>query len=93
MEWRGRVQERRVLSVWISADTLKYTGHQLNQNFQTFEAHISLRNTVPTEFGLLYHPNFKVSVFSDNHTMRRGTEANTVLNLPLEKHYREGVRL
>lgn len=65
-------------------DTLKYTGDQLRQNFQTYDAHLSLRNNVPTEFGLLYHPNFKVSYFTDNY-QPQGTEANTVLDLPLEK--------
>jgi hypothetical protein len=65
-------------------DTLKYTSDQLRQTFQTYDAHLSLRNTVPTEFGLLYHPNIRVSYFTDNHNPQ-GTEANTVLNLPLEK--------
>ncbi|HTI11440.1 MAG TPA: hypothetical protein VL832_22860 [Puia sp.] len=65
-------------------DTLKFVGSQLKQTFQTFEGQLSLRNTEPTEFGLIYHPNVRVSVFSDNHTPK-ASEANTVLNLPLEK--------
>ncbi len=65
-------------------DTVKYTADQLRQTFQTFSGALSLRNTVPTEFGLLYHPNLKFSVFSDNHTPQ-GMESNSVLNLPLEK--------
>jgi hypothetical protein len=65
-------------------DTLKYSGDQLRQTFQTFGGQLSFRNTDPTEFGLLYHPNLRVSVFSDNHDPK-GTESNTVLNLPLEK--------
>ena len=65
-------------------DTLKYTSDQLRMNFQTVDAHLSMRNTVPTEFGLLYHPNFKVSYFTDALNPK-GTEANSVLDLPLEK--------
>jgi hypothetical protein len=65
-------------------DTVKYTADQLRQTFQTFEGAVSLRNTVASEFGLLYHPNLKFSVFSDNHTPQ-GTETNSILNLPLEK--------
>ena len=67
-------------------DTLKYTGSQLKQTFQTFEGKLSFRNTEPTEFGLVYHPNVQVSVFSDNHSPK-ASEANTVLNLPLEKSF------
>ncbi|HEV3411764.1 MAG TPA: hypothetical protein VG101_04755 [Puia sp.] len=65
-------------------DTVKYTPDQLRQTFQTITGGLSLRNTVPTEFGLLYHPSLKFSVFSDNHTPQ-GMESNSVLNLPLEK--------
>jgi hypothetical protein len=65
-------------------DTLKYTSDQLKQGFQTFEGQLNLRNMEPTEFGLVYKPNIRVSVFSDNHTPS-ATESNTVLNLPLEK--------
>src|SRR5579872_4937401 len=62
-------------------DTLKYNSDQLKQSFSTYEAKLSLRNTAPTEFGLLYHPNLRISYFSDNHSPG-GNEANTVLNLP-----------
>jgi hypothetical protein len=65
-------------------DTLKFTKDDLKQNFQTFGGRLSLHNMSPTEFGLLYDPNLDVSVFSDNHSPQ-ATEANTVLNLPLEK--------
>ena len=65
-------------------DSVKYTADQLRQTFQTISGALSLRNTVPTEFGLLYHPNLKFSVFSDNHNPQ-GMESNSVLNLPLEK--------
>lgn len=69
-------------------DTLKFTRADLKQTFQTIEGALSLRNTVPTEFGLVYHPNIRVSVFSDNHTPK-GTESNMVLDLPLEKSFGE----
>ena len=86
LEWNGGIgyKNEGYYLYGFQPDTLKYTSSQLSQNFQTVDANINLRNTVPTEFGLLYHPSFKVSYFFDNHSTR-GTEANTVLNLPLEK--------
>ncbi|MBS1669368.1 MAG: hypothetical protein JST58_18500 [Bacteroidetes bacterium] len=65
-------------------DTLKFTKDQLKQNFQTFSARLGMQNLLPTEFGLTYHPEINISVFSDNHNPK-ATEANTVLNLPLQK--------
>jgi hypothetical protein len=86
LEWNGGVgfKDDLYYLYGFQPDTLKFTGDQLKQNFETISGNVSLRNTVPTEFGLLYHPNFKVSYFTDNHNPK-GTEANTVLNLPLEK--------
>ncbi|MFT3824517.1 MAG: hypothetical protein QM731_11375 [Chitinophagaceae bacterium] len=69
-------------------DTLKYEKSDLRRRFQTIEGKIDLRNTVPTEFGLTYHPSLKVSVFGDGRTTK-GSEANTVLALPLEKTFGE----
>ncbi len=45
---------------------------------------MGFRNLNPTEFGLTYHPNLRVSVFSDNHDPK-ASESNTVLELPLQK--------
>ncbi|WEK35177.1 MAG: hypothetical protein P0Y53_22025 [Candidatus Pseudobacter hemicellulosilyticus] len=66
--------------------TLQYSKSDLRQRFQTLEGKVDFRNTEPTEFGLTYRPNLKVSVFRDNHDPR-GTETNTVLNVPLEKSF------
>jgi hypothetical protein len=85
LEWNGSLGFKNdEYYLYGFPDTVKYTADQLRQTFQTFEFNGSLRNTVPTEFGLLYHPNLKFSVFSDNHTPQ-GMETNAVLNLPLEK--------
>jgi hypothetical protein len=86
LEWDGSIGFKNdVYHLYgYRPDTLKYNTDQLKQSFQTFEGKLSLRNTEATEFGLLYHPNLRVSVFSDNH-QPGGTESNTVLNLPLEK--------
>ena len=67
-------------------DTLKFSKEQLLQRFQTFEGRLNFRNVVPTEFGLTYNPNLYVSVFGNNRNPK-GTEANTVLNLPMEKTF------
>ena len=65
-------------------DTLKFTKDQLKQNFQTFSGRLGMQNLLPTEFGLTYHPEINISVFSDNHNPK-ATESNTELNLPLQK--------
>jgi hypothetical protein len=54
----------------------------LAQRFSTISGEAGVRNPVPTEFGLTYHPRLKVDVFSDN---RNNSESNAVLELPLEK--------
>jgi hypothetical protein len=69
-----------------SPDTLKFTKDDLRQRFQTIEAKVSLRNIVPTNFGLSYNPSARISVFSDNHDPK-ATEANTVVNLPVQKNF------
>jgi hypothetical protein len=86
LEWDGSIgfKNDAYYLYGFRPDTLKYNSDQLKQSFQTFEGKLGFRNTEATEFGLLYHPNLRVSVFSDNHKPG-GTESNTVLNLPLEK--------
>jgi len=65
-------------------DHTKYTYDRddLLQRFSTISGEAGIRNPVPTEFGLTYHPRLKVDVFSDN---RNNNESNAVLELPLEK--------
>ncbi|MBA4167113.1 MAG: hypothetical protein H0X41_06160 [Chitinophagaceae bacterium] len=67
-------------------DSLKFTKDQLKQRFQTIEGHVSLRNIVPTDFGLSYNPSARISVMTDNHDPR-ATEANSVFTLPLQKNF------
>ncbi|HMH20320.1 MAG TPA: hypothetical protein VK563_01020 [Puia sp.] len=88
LEWNGSIGFKNddYFLYGFRPDTLKYSNEQLRQQFQTYEGKLSLRNMEPTEFGLLYHPNIKVSVFADNHDPR-ASEANSVLNLPLEKTF------
>ncbi len=66
--------------------SLTFNKQQLLQRFQTFEARGNFRNIIPTEFGLTYNPNLYISVFGNNATPK-ATEANTILNLPLEKTF------
>src|SRR5580693_6634299 len=85
LEWNGSLGFKNdEYYLYGYPDTVKYTPDQLRQTFQTITGGLSLRNNVPTEFGLLYHPSLRFSVFSDNHTPQ-GMESNSVLNLPLEK--------
>lgn len=66
--------------------TLPFTKDDLRQRFQTIEGKVDFRNLNPTEFGLNYHPSIKVSAFSDKWDPK-GSEINTVVNLPLEKTF------
>ena len=86
LEWNGSIGFKNddYNLYGFRPDSLKFPADSLRQQFQTFEGKISLRNREPTDFGLVYHPNIKVSVFTDNHNPK-ATEENTVLNLPLEK--------
>jgi hypothetical protein len=87
LEWDGKLGFRSdgYYLYGYQPDTLKFNKSDLQQRFQTFEGKIGLHNTVPTEFGLTYHPELAVSVFSDNHNPK-ATETNSVLNLPLQKN-------
>ncbi len=67
-------------------DTLRFTKDQLRQRFETIEGRVSLRNIVPTDFGLSYNPSARISVMTDNHSPR-ATEANSVFNLPVQKNF------
>src|SRR5450432_319533 len=69
-------------------DTLVFAKSQLQQQFLTFEGRIGLRNTVPTAYGLTYNPNFTVTAFGENSSPR-ASEADMVLNLPLQKTLNE----
>lgn len=62
--------------------TLNFPTDSIRQNFQTVSGRLGFHNINPTEFGLIYSPDVKIDVFSDN---RKNSESNTVLNLPLQK--------
>jgi hypothetical protein len=86
LEWNGSIGFKNddYNLYGFRPDSLKIPADVLRQQFQTFEGKLSLRNRQPTDFGLVYHPNIRVSVFTDNHNPK-ATEENTTLNLPLEK--------
>lgn len=86
LEWDGKLGFRAdgYYLYGFQPKTLSFVNSQLQQQFLTFEGKIGLRNTVPTNFGLTYNPNLKVVAFGDNQSPR-GTEINTVVNLPLQK--------
>jgi len=90
LEWNGSLgfSSDDYFLYGYQPDTIKYEKKELRRRYQTFEGKINLRNTVPTEFGLTYNPGIRVSVFGDGRTTR-GSEANTVVTLPLEKSFGE----
>jgi hypothetical protein len=94
MEWNGSLGFRSddYYLYGFKPDSLakNFSKDDLKQRFQTIEAKVDFRNLTPTEFGLNYHPSIRVSGFSDNHdAIGKGSETNTVVNLPLEKTFGE----
>ena len=91
LEWNGNLgfKNEDYFFYGYRPTTLAFTKSQLRQRFQAFEGKVSLRNLSPTEFGLTYNPNVKVDVFSGNNFMGKGSETNSVLNLPLTKTFGE----
>lgn len=89
LEWSGKLgfNSEDYFFYGFQPDTLDFTKGELRQRFQTFEGQVSLRNTEPTTYGLNYNPNFKTSVFSGKNAFRDATEANTVLNIPVQKTF------
>ncbi len=88
LEWNGNIgfTNDDYFLYGFRPETLPKTKDELRQRFQTVEAKVHFRNMKPTEFGLNYHPSLRVSVFGDNHDPK-GSETNTVLDLPLEKTF------
>ncbi len=67
-------------------DTMKFTKDELRQRFQTIEGRVSMRNIVPTDFGLSFQPSARVAMFTDNHDPK-ASEANSVVTLPVQKNF------
>jgi hypothetical protein len=86
LEWDGGLdfRDEQYYLYGFQPDTLKFNKEQLSQQFLTFGGNIGLRNTVPTEFGLTYHPNIKITAFGENSSPR-ASEADMVFNVPVEK--------
>lgn len=71
-------------------DAYQLDKSDLLQRFIGFDANVGFRNTLPTAFGLKYHPDVKLSFFTDNHS---GREFNAVADLPLEKYINDELSL
>jgi hypothetical protein len=86
LEWDGGLGFRadEYYLYGFQPDTLKYAKSELQQQFFTFDGRIGLRNTVPSGYGLTYHPNVKITAFGENSTPR-ASEADLVVNVPVEK--------
>ena len=90
LEWDGALGFRAdgYYLYGFQPDTLKFPGSQLQQQFFTFDGRIGLRNTIPTAYGLTYHPNVKIATFGEN-SQPRASEADLVVNIPVEKTINE----
>jgi hypothetical protein len=77
----GMKQDRTYKYGYLPA-TLNFPTDSLRQNFQTISGRLGMHNINATEFGLIYSPEARIDIFSDNHN---NTESNSVLTLPLEK--------
>lgn len=59
-----------------------FKREDLKRSFSTIEAGASLRNDIPTEFGITYNPQLNITVFNDNH---QNSESNLYIKAPVEK--------
>lgn len=89
LEWNGGIgfKSEDYFHYGYRPTTLSFSKDQLRQRWQTVEGKINLRNLAPTQYGLSYHPNLKVSVFDGTANGDKATETNTLLNLPLTKTF------
>lgn len=89
LEWTGKLgfKSEDYFFYGFQPDTLKFTKAALKQRFQTFEGKVSLRNINDTKLGLNYNPSLQSSVFFGRNIFSKASEANTVLNLPLQKTF------
>ncbi|MBC8033216.1 MAG: hypothetical protein H7Y03_03665, partial [Chitinophagaceae bacterium] len=87
LEWSGKIGflSQQYFLYGYQPRSLEYTKDQLRQRFQTFGGKLSLRNLEPTEFGVNYHPTIRISVFNGTNDIKKATEANSVLYVPIEK--------
>lgn len=68
-------------------DTLDFSKSELRQRFETVDGLFSFRNLGPTEYGLTYDPNIKISSFGGKNQNIKTREENLVVNLPLQKTF------
>lgn len=87
LEWSGQLgfKSQEYFLYGYTPATLAFNKDQLRQRFQTFGGKLGLRNLELTEFGLLYDPSLKISVFTGKNDIHEATEANAVLNVPVQK--------
>lgn len=87
LEWSGKLgfQSDQYFLYGYQPATLVFTKDQLRQQFQSFGGNLSLRNMTTTEYGINYNPNIKISVFSGKNDIHKASEANAVLNVPVQK--------
>ena len=84
LEWNASLgmKQDKTYKYGYLPTTLNFPTDSIRQNFQTISGRLGFHNIDPTEFGLIYAPDLKIDVFSDN---LKNSESNTVLNLPLQK--------
>ncbi|HJU45718.1 MAG TPA: hypothetical protein VJ647_02995, partial [Chitinophagaceae bacterium] len=89
LEWSGRAgfKSDQYFLYGYEPSTLVFTKDQLRQQFQRFGGNLGLRNMAATEYGINYNPNIKISVFSGKNDIHKATEANAVLNVPVQKTF------
>jgi len=83
-QWDASIgmNQLRTYKYGYQPSSLVFAEDSVKQQFQTISGRLAFHNIEKTEFGLTYHPDVKIDVFSDK---LKNTESNTVLNLPLQK--------
>jgi len=61
-----------------------FTSGQVQQNYQTFNASVGVKNATSNEYGFSYDPHVDFSVFRDT---RSANEINALVSVPLERRF------
>ena len=59
-----------------------YTKDFVRQNFQDITIKSGIKNSIKTETGINYNPNFEINIFNSQGKL---AETNAILNLPIDK--------
>lgn len=92
MEWNASLGMKldKTYKYGFEPKPQSFPNDSLRQSFQTLSVRLNMHNINTTEFGLDYSPVISMNFFNDN---LKNNEANTVIDLPLQKNFGDEVSI